>query len=195
MTKGFRMKKYYFLCLISAFSLAGCTTQTLNFAPSEVPPLHHPLHAELAVISVSIAKKDESKGPIQLGYASYLVRSSLKDALGNAAAKAMAFTPHADMQVALKVQVMKFQTIGYGRIHDTVLLIHYDLQSVATGKSLFSKDIETTGQVTPAYSFNDATRYNEARNIAVRRNIVQLIDALNSYQKAQEEKAQMPCGT
>lgn len=179
---------------IFALTLAGCATQapTLNFVPEDVLPIKNKVAAELKTITVSIAKEDERLGETQVGFFGnqYEVafKSSFKEALEEALAKSAAFNDLADRKVSLTAKVMKFESPSGGINFDTDLIVRYELFDRASGQLVYRRDIASQGSVPFDYAFMGAIRFTEARNRAVRQNVLNFISSLEEIKLADVSK-------
>jgi len=188
---------------IFALTLAGCATQapTLNFVPEDVLPIKNKVAAELKTITVSIAKEDERLGETQVGFFGnqYEVafKSSFKEALEEALAKSAAFNDLADrkvsltakvIKVSLTAKVIKFESPSGGINFDTDLIVRYELFDRASGQLVYRRDIASQGSVPFDYAFMGAIRFTEARNRAVRQNVLNFISSLEEIKLADVSK-------
>ena len=80
-------------------------------------------------------------------------------------------------------KVLKLETPTMGINFDTDFVVRYQLLDTSTGKLVFTRDINTQGSVPGDYAFLGAARYTEARNVAVRENIMMFIDSLAEYKQ------------
>ncbi len=135
---------------------------------------------------------DELLDETRLGFFGSLVVQSLKPTLHfsatlhadleEAIARSAAFNDLSDKKVSLLAKVMKFQTPGIGINFKTEMIIRYELIDSSTGETLFFRDIASLGSAPMSYSFVGAIRYTEARNVSVRENIKQFINALKKVE-------------
>lgn len=182
------ISKFWILVILAAAALvSGCATQapTLDFVPRDVLPSGKKIDYELKSLTVSVAKEDERLGETQVGlfgnqYETSF-RSSFKEALEEAIAKSAIFNDGSSRKLSLTAKVMKFQTPSIGLTFDTNMIVRYQLIDRASGKLMFTRDIESIGTVPVDYAFLGATRYTEARNRAARENIDQFINSLSGF--------------
>lgn len=172
----------------------GCATQapSLNFAPKDVLPAKNKVQAELKSITVSVAKEDERLGETQVGFFGnqyeQTFRSNFKDSLEEAIVKSAVFNDLAQQKVSLTAKVMKFQTPSTSINFDTHMIVRYELFDRSNGQLAFRRDIESNGTVPFDYAFMGAIRYTEARNIAVRNNIINFINSLEELKIVEAKK-------
>jgi len=168
--------------------LGGCTqVPPMDFAPADVLPTGTKIDAGMKDISIAFGKKEERLGNIEVGFggnqyeASF--KSSFEDALQEALIKSAVFNDMADRRVFLVAKVLKLETPTMGINFDTDFVVRYQLLDTSTGKLVFTRDINTQGSVPGDYAFLGAARYTEARNVAVRENIMMFIDSLAEYKQ------------
>jgi hypothetical protein len=164
--------------------LQGCSTSMppLNFAPQDVYPSKHKVDAELKLITIAIAKEEERLGDTQVGFGGnqyeLSFKSGFKDALEESLTKSAVFNDMAENKVSLTAKVMKFQTPSAGMTFETDMIVRYEIYNRKDGALIFRRDVNSKGAVSGSYAFQGAIRFTEARNIAVRNNILNFISAL-----------------
>ncbi|NRP96218.1 hypothetical protein XMG59_002337 [Marinobacterium sp. xm-g-59] len=167
---------------------AGCAqVPPLDFAPDDVLPTGAKIDRQVKDISIAFGKDDERVGYIEVGFggnqyeASF--KSSFEDALQEALIKSAVFNDMADRRVLVVAKVLKLETPSMGVNFPTDFVVRYQLLDTSSGKLIFTRDIESTGEVEASYAFMGAARYTEARNIAVRNNILEFITSLGEFKE------------
>jgi uncharacterized lipoprotein YajG len=169
--------------------LTGCAVQnpTLSFTPQDVLPSAKKIDYELKSINVSIAKDEERQGATQVGFLGNQYetsfRQTFKEALEESIAKSAIFNDLSNNKMALTAKVMQFETPSMSTQFETKMIVRYQMLNRATGKLVFTRDISSVGSVPFDYAFMGAVRYTEARNRAVRDNIVQFIQSLGEFKE------------
>lgn len=182
------MNKKIVFILFAVMMLEGCVSlPPLDFAPSNIAPTGAKINAGLKGIAISFGKKKELLGEIQLGFeeiqagnsyeASF--KSTFKDALQEAIIRSAIFNDAVNRKLFLVAKVLKLETPVAGINFNTSFIVRYQLLDTSSGKEFFTQDIPSTGQVPFSYAFMGTIRYIEARNRAVRENIVLFLDSLS----------------
>ena len=167
-----------------ALSLSSCTNSpSLNFVPEQVTPSAHKINAELKSVIVSVAKDEDRKGDVKVGYYhnDQSFKLALKDALDESLVKSALFDDLSSNKVTLTAEVLKFQAPVMSLHYKTKVIIRYQLVDRATGNTVFTRDIETAQSVPANYSYRSSFRSTEARNLAVSENIQLFIASLNEF--------------
>jgi hypothetical protein len=175
------------LAFTSLFALGGCATQapTLDFVPKDVLPTGKKIDFELKNTSVSIAQEEERVGATQVGLFGnqyeQAFKQAFKDALEEAISKSAIFNDLSTRKLTLSAKVLQFETPGFSTSFSTKMVVRYQLLDRSNGQLVFTRDIESNGQVPFDYAFMGAIRYTEARNRAGRQNVAQFITSLNEF--------------
>lgn len=171
--------------IVCSTILGGCTLPPMDFVPAKVLATGTKIDAGIRDISITFANKEERLGGIDLAEVdNYEIafRSSFEDALQEALIRSVVFNDMADRRVLLIAKIMKLETPRFGINFNTAFVVRYQLLDTSSGKLVFTKDIATQGSVPANYAFEGGYRYVEARNIAVRENILMFIDSLAEYE-------------
>ncbi|MBV7434479.1 hypothetical protein KRX19_05500 [Cardiobacteriaceae bacterium TAE3-ERU3] len=181
------MKKI--LLVVGFLVMAGCNSvPPLNFNPNEEDiqvEKTQRLDASLKTITVSTAKRDEQLGKIDVGIAGNVNDGSLKgefkSALEEASIRSRLFSDMSDRGVSIFAKIMKLQTPQFGSNNfPTDVIVRYEIMDRTTDEIIYDQQIKSHGEVPFGYSMIGGRRYIEARNIAMRRNIVNFINDLKS---------------
>ena len=174
--------------IIMVTLLGGCTSvPPLNFTPKDVLPTGTKIDRGVKDISISFGKEDELKGEIHVGFAGNVYEDSFKktfeDALQESLIKSAIFNDLARKKILLVAKVLQFETPAFGIRFETDFIVEYQLLDTSTGKLLFTRNIQSKGEVPGDYAFMGLTRATEARNIAVRNNIILFLDSLAEFKE------------
>ncbi len=164
--------------------VTGCTqVPPMDFAPADVLPTGHKVDLGIKDISIAFGKKEERLGNIEVGFGGNQYESSFKqsfeDALQEALIKSAIFNDLAENRALLVAKVLELDSPEMGISFETDFTVRYQLLSTSTGELLFTRDIASVGSVSADYAFLGAARYTEARNVAVRENIMLFLDSLS----------------
>ena len=179
------MLKFCFF-LFATMIFIGCeTVPPLEFTPRDIEVSKTNVNAGIRRISVSIASESERVGRTDVGFGGNIYeisfKDTLEDALDEALIRSTIFNDSSSRTLLLAVKVLQFETPPAGITFDTNATIRYDFISTQTGETIFSKTIKSFGNVSPEYAFLGATRYTEARNIAIRNNISKLLQSIEPF--------------
>ena len=175
------------LTILSLVLLLGACVQVppLDFSPVDVFPTGVKIDAELKDISIAFGKKEERLGDIEVGFAGNQYeasfKSSFEDSLQEAIIKSAIFNDLANRKVFLIAKVLKLETPAFGVNFNTDFIVRYQLLDTSSGQLVFTRDINSEGWVRADYAFAGVARYTEARNVAVRKNILLFIDSLAEF--------------
>ena len=164
--------------------VTGCTqVPPMDFAPADVLPAGHKVDLGIKDISIAFGKKEERLGNIEVGFGGNQYEASFKqsfeDALQEALIKSAIFSDLAEDRALLVAKVLELDSPEMGINFTTDFTVRYQLLSTSTGELLFTRDISSVGSVEMEYSLLGAARYIEARNVAVRDNILLFLDSLS----------------
>ena len=178
-----------FRWLLPMFLLSGCATQPLNFTPPTVAPAGIKLDAELMTVSVALDSTPGNTGKkrrIDAGGFEAELQTLWKSALEDSLARAAIFTDGSHRRVNLSVRIERLALPSGAVVMHTGTLARYELIDRATGKSIFTTQIESDGRVSGDYAFMGVTRARESVNRSIQNNIMQFIEALTKAQLAPE---------
>jgi hypothetical protein len=177
-----------FLLLLTVSLFVGCAqVPPLDFAPNDVLPTGSKIDRQVKDISIAFGKDDERKGYIEVGFGGNQYEASFKsafeDALQEAIIKSAVFNDLAERKVLVIAKVLKLETPTMGINFPTDFIVRYQLLDTSSGELIFTRDIESSGEVEAGYAFLGAARYTEARNIAVRENILSFLGSLGEFRE------------
>lgn len=167
--------------LLPVVLLSGCATQPLNFTPAAVAPAGVKLDAALMAVTVALDSTPGNTGKkrrIDAGGFEAELQALWKSALEDSLARAAIFSDDSRRRVNLSVRIERLAVPSGAVVMHTGTLARYELIDRATGKTIFSKQIESDGRVSGSYAFIGVTRARESVNRSIQNNITQFIDAL-----------------
>lgn len=177
------MKKCVFAFV---FLLSGCaSTQPLNFTPAAVLPAGTKLDAALMNVTVAMnsTKGDTGKKRrIDAGGFETELQTLWKSSLEDSLTRSAIFNDDSHRRVNLSVRIEKLALPSGAVVMHTGTVARYELLDRATGRAIFSTDIESDGRVDGSYAFMGATRARESVNRSIQNNITQFIEKLKAAQ-------------
>lgn len=178
------MKKLAILSF--ALFIAGCSTNNFQYTP-EVDSITvrqaDQIPMSLKNISVTVsqdAATDKFFFNVE-GKNNYeaKVTTAFTKALEESLAESKVFRP-TSKSASLKATIVEFSQLSMGLNFPTKLVTHYQLTDNATGKVLFDKEITTDSKVALTTAYLGTTRAIDARNLAVQKNISELLVILKN---------------
>jgi hypothetical protein len=126
----------------------------LNFTPANLTISSKKQPYQLVATLVTIARKEEATGPLDLAGAerdtTQIWRTALEDAIGHTAV----FDDSAKARVSLNVKILKLDIPAVGITMRTRTEARYELLDRASGAVVFTKDIQSEGVVPANYAFD-----------------------------------------
>lgn len=173
------------LILISALLTAACSTQPLNFTPSTIQAAGTKLDASLMNVTVALDSTKGSTGAkrrIDAGGFEAQVSQLWKSALEDSLARAAVFNDDSRRRVNLSVRIESLTVPSGAVVMRSRVSARYELIDRATGKSIYTTQVDSDGRVPGDYAFVGVTRSRESVNRAVQANIEEFIRRLQSAQ-------------
>lgn len=161
--------------------LTGCATAPpppLNYAVPEVGVSRVKHDAELKSITVSIANQSEATGRLHpnMGRTPELWKNSLQEGVNSM----IIFKDDAPKKVNLAVKILKFDPPANGFDLTTKTEARYEIVDRSNGDIIYSQNIATSGTVEFQENSLAVARIIESANRAVRNNIGQFLQGLES---------------
>lgn len=176
----------------TALILIGCSTEPLNFTPTEISFSADKINGDFRTVSVSFAKDHEKTGELEVGkfgnQYELSFRTTYKDALEEAIVTSGVFDPNSKTKIAVFAKVLRFGRAPMSSNYRTLMDTQYKVQNLNTGQIIFMKNISSEGEANLGYAFSSDTRFTEARNRCVRNNIYFFIKELQEFAGAQKTK-------
>jgi hypothetical protein len=150
----------------------------INFSVPNVGPSATKIHAEVKVITVTLARADEQTGPMPANAAP--LAPYWKEALEEALDKMAIFQDDAPKKLSLSVKVLKIDLPSAGISMTTDTAAHYELIDRADGSVIYATDINASGTTPGDFAFQGLARARESLNRSVQNNILQFLQALQT---------------
>jgi hypothetical protein len=161
----FNVSKY--ILVFGILCSVGCTTlPPADFTVQDVGVLENRKDAELKSITVGYGSHDQ-QGKVE---GTHIVPPLWKEALTDALNRSLAFNDTGPIKVNLSVRIVEFDVPAAG----------FAMSTRASGDLLFAESISSEGVVPMDYAFMGVIRATESMNRAVRNNIADFINSLES---------------
>jgi len=145
----------------------------LNFSVPDISPSARKVPAEVKSITVALARANEQETVFQPGQETLtpIWKVGLEEALNAAAI----FRDDSSTKVAIAVKILKVNVPALGGDFTVTAAALYQVTDRATGSTLYSERLETTGTTPLGFAFLGLARAREAVNRAVQANIAKFI--------------------
>ncbi len=171
--------QHLFVSACTAILLSGCVSiPPLNFSVP-VGVSQKKIDAEMKSMTVTIARPDEQTGDLPAGM-EQMVPQLWQTALTESLNRTAIFQDDAPKKVNLSVKILKFNVPVAGASFTTEAAARYEIMDRKTGDIIFTQDISSSGTTPWDYAFEGAARQRESINRAVRNNITQFLQALDT---------------
>ena len=171
----FNVSKY--ILVFGILCSVGCTTlPPADFTVQDVGVLENRKDAELKSITVGYGSHDQ-QGKVE---GTHIVPPLWKEALTDALNRSLAFNDTGPVKVNLSVRIVEFDVPAAGFAMSTRVAAIYEIVDRASGDLLFAESISSEGVVPMDYAFVGVIRATESMNRAVRNNIADFINSLES---------------
>lgn len=171
--------------------MVGCSSSptplTLDFTPQKILFNNKKINFEIKSIFINPGKKDELLGELQIGRYGGVYENSFKNAykesLEQSIIKSGLIANEASKKTSVFVTILQFKSppIGYTD-YKTILDANYKIIDNSNGSIIYERIISSVGDVSADYAPTGAdrlvARFTEARNNAVRNNILIFISDL-----------------
>lgn len=164
-------------------ALGGCATQPLNFTPANVAPVANKIDAQIMNVNVGLDSTTGStfkKKRLDAGGFEAQLQQLWKSSLEDTLARSAVFNDNSARRVNLSVTIVRLALPKGAVVMHTGTVARYDIIDRATGKVVYSSEIESDGRVSGDYAFMGATRARESVNRSVQNNISEFVNRLNS---------------
>ena len=178
---AFNMRTPTILCAIVVLALGGCATvppPPLNYSVPNVGISKKKHDAEVKSILVAIARPDEATGKLHsnMDKTPPLWKNALEEALN----AMVIFSDEGSRKVNIVVRILRFEPPQPGGEMTTSTEARYEITDRKTGDILYTQNVASSGVVPFEYSIIGLTRMIESANRAVRNNITQFLQGLES---------------
>ena len=172
-----KLKTIAFISILSTFFLSGCmSVPPVDFTVQDVGIVDNRKDVELLSLTVGFAPQTQQTKVEADATIPPLWKESLKDALN----RSLVFRDDMDTKVNLSVRITKFDVPLFGASMTTRVSAIYEIVNRSNGDLLFTQSISSEGIVPFDYAFVGMIRSVESWNRAVRNNIAEFINTLNS---------------
>ena len=172
------IKKVSQLVLLSGIVvITGCQNMPpADFTVQDVGMLSNRVDADLISLTVGFAPQNQQKKV----EGNHVVPPLWKEALTDALNRSLAFRDGSDARVNLSVRIVEFDLPAAGFDMKSQVEAIYEIVDRNNGDILFTQSISSKGVVPMDYAFMGAVRAVESMNRAVRNNISDFINSLET---------------
>ncbi|SFF83716.1 hypothetical protein [Neptunomonas qingdaonensis] len=170
-------KSLAFISILSVFIVTGCTSvPPVDFTVQDVGMVDNRKDVELKSLTVGFAPQSQQSKVEANATIPPLWKESLQDALN----RSLVFRDDMEKKVNLSVRITEFDVPAGGASMTTRVSAIYEMVDRNTGDLIFTQQISSEGVVPFDYAFLGMARAVESWNRAVRNNIADFINTLDS---------------